>query len=405
MNEINRSLPLGTVVHNRYRITEVLGSGGFGVTYKVTDMKENVVSAMKEYFPADIARRQKGTAAVLPNEGSEDQFVRFRDRFLEEARVIYQFRGHPNIVRVLHLFYENNTAYYVMEYVRGTDLEKLLSKNGNRLPWSALRPIISQVATALSVVHKNGLVHCDISPDNIFILDGGQVKLIDFGAVKNVHRAKSSIVFLKRGYAPPEQLFAEQPLSAKTDIYALGVTVYRAITGTLPPNSSDRLTNDTTVWPSEMGIGIPSHEWELSLKRAMALSPNDRFSDVNEFWRNISSETKAESYAPTQPAVFLYGTAGIFQGRSFPVTSEVIFGTDPTRVNVSFPKGTPGVSRVHMKLFSDGGSLCVIDMGSTYGTYIDGKRLTPGCAYPLSPSSVLYLGDGQTFRAVYPESR
>ena len=170
-----RALSPGTLVHNRYRIEKVLGEGGFGVTYKVRDNKENRISALKEYFPMEIAYRKPGTMKITPTVGSESAYTRFLKDFINEAQLIYNFRNHPNIVSVYHLFEENNTAYYAMEYIEGSDLSDILIKKGKRMKWDDLRPIVAQVITALRQAHKKGVIHCDISPDNNYVMKSGQV--------------------------------------------------------------------------------------------------------------------------------------------------------------------------------------------------------------------------------------
>ena len=394
-----RALPAGTVVHRRYRIQRTLGEGGFGVTYLVTDLKEGQTVAMKEYMPSDIASRRSGSVEVTPLPQHKESYERFRTRFLEEARIIYQYRGHPNIVRVMHLFYENNTAYYVMEFVKGMDLGKLLERNGQRLPWQTLRPIFSQVVTALAEVHRSGIIHCDISPDNIFILQGGQVKLIDFGAAKSVMKGQSSVILLKRGYAPPEQLSANGQIGPWTDVYALAVTMYRCVTGKLPPNAEDRMMVDRTVWPSQLGVA-PSDQWEQALRGAMALRPDQRYQDAEQFWQDLNRQTAA-----AVPAVV--GRTGGYAGQRIPIQGEVLFGTDRSRCQILFPEGTPGIGRVHMRIWADEQGLMVMDMASGYTTQVatgsQGRALTPGLAYPLPVGATVIIG-GQSFQ-INAESR
>ena len=408
----SRALSTGTVVHRRYRIERTLGEGGFGVTYLVTDLKEGTTAAMKEYMPLDTAYRRGNSAEVLPHAGRKEDYERFRTRFLEEARIIYRFRGHPNIVRVMHLFYENNTAYYVMEFIQGMDLGKLLEKNGQRLPWQTLRPIFAQAVAALAEVHRSGMIHCDISPDNIFVLDGGQVKLIDFGAAKSVSKEKASVMLLKRGYAPPEQLTANGRLGPWTDVYALAVTLYRCMTGKLPPNAGERLTADHTVWPSQLGAVVPSAGWEMALRKAMALRVEHRYQSIEQFWQELAGQisplsnyTKSaycsqptRNAQPSRPLrILLVGKAGIYAGRQIPVQPEqTLFGSERGRCQVLFPAGTPGVGRVHMRVWLDQGRPMVMDMGSGFPTQIisggKGKPLSPGLVYALPPDATIIIG-------------
>ena len=295
-----RALEVGSLIHARYRVERVLGEGGFGVTYQVTDLKESRTAAMKEYMPADIAYRRPYSKEVHPKQEYVEAYQKFRDKFLDEARIIYRFRGHPNIIDVTHLFYDNNTAYYVMEYINGKDLDRYLKERGGRLSWQELYPIMAQVVSALQQVHHSNMIHCDISPDNIFLLDKGQVKLIDFGAAKSVLHGQSSMILLKRGFAPPEQLYSGGNLGPWTDVYALAVTLYRAYTGKMPPTSEDRMVSDQTIWPSQMGIAAPSPQWEAALRRAMSLRWEDRFQDVTSFWKALASGAGQDSHTLPQ---------------------------------------------------------------------------------------------------------
>lgn len=355
---------------------------------------------MKEYMPADIAARVPGTAQVIPLTGCQDSFERFRDRFLDEAKIIYRYQGHPNIVRVQHLFYDNNTAYYVMEFINGMDFGKVLARSGQRLSWDTLRPIMSQVAAALREVHRSGIIHCDISPDNIFILNGGQVKLIDFGAAKSTLGGQSSIILMKRGYAPPEQLSVQGHLGPWTDVYAMAVTIYRAYTGKMPPNAEERLLSDRTLWPSQLGVAAPTPQWEYALRKAMALRIEDRYQSVTDFWSALTG-----SIGQNATPLLLRGIQGYWRDAEIPIQGELLFGTDHTRCRIAFPSGFPGISRVHMRAWYDRQTLMIMDMGSSYGTWLNEQRLSPGLAYPLQPGSTIYLGDGQIFRAVPQESK
>lgn len=482
-----RALSPGTVVHRRYRVERVLGEGGFGVTYMVTDMRENRISAMKEYFPLEIADRRPGSMVVVPRHDKQDIYNQFKKSFLQEAQTIYNYSGHPNIISVYHLFdNENGTAYYVMEYINGVDLGKFLTQNGQRVDWETLKPIVAQIVSALMKVHASGVIHCDISPDNIFILDNGQAKLIDFGAAKNVAN-KSTIMLLKRGFAPPEQMSANGKLGPWTDIYALAVTVYRAITGQMPPDSQERTSSDETRWPSEMGLPIPGAYWEQALRRGMALRVEDRFQSAADFWMALSGgytlphsqpytreysqayQGATQGYSQTQPNYqqqyqqqqyqqqqyqqqyqqqqyqqqqyqqqyaqqqryqqyqqqqqqyqqqnqyqqqqyqsrflpVLECVRGSYAGAKIPLSGELMMGTDRSRCNVPFPHQTPGISRVHLRLWAESGRVLAVDMGSSYGTWLGKQRMTPGKIYALPYGAMFVMGENQIFRAIPPQA-
>lgn len=405
-----RELSPGTVIHGRYRIEKMLGGGGFGVTYRVTDLKEGSIAAMKEYMPMDMACRLPGGQEVRPLSGSAaQQYEKFRQKFLDEARTIYKFRGHPNIVEVRHLFSENNTAYYVMEYVDGMDLGRFLEKQGGRMSWAMLRPIVAQVVSALKLVHSGGMIHCDISPDNIYLMNRGQVKLLDFGTARNMLRGsmEASVIVAKAGYSPWEQLRGRN-MAAWTDVYALAATIYRCITGKMPPQAQDRMIQDDTVWFGQMGIPVPSQNWENALKKAMAVRAEDRYPSVTEFWEALKSSedlSTSDAMPPSTPAVpmdrdipMLECVYGIFAGRTMPIRQETCLGTDPSKCSIAFPRGTPGVSRMHLRFWPEEDRIMAMDMGSTYGTWLEGKKMIPGLAYCLMPGQQICLGDGQVFR-------
>ncbi len=394
-SETSRVLSPGSIVKNRYRVEKTLGEGGFGVTYLVTDQKENVIRAMKEYMPLEIAVRGPKGDAISAKQGCREAYERFRKQFEDEARIIYSYRGHPNIVEVYHLFEWNNTRYYVMEFIDGTDLKKMLDENDGKLPWETLEPILSQVASALHTVHQKNTVHCDISPDNIRITNEGRAKLLDFGAAKSMMYANATGIQLKKGFAPPEQ---EDPTIGKmgpwTDVYAMAATIYRAYTGKMPPAAHARQKKDSTVWPSQMGMTTPSQRWEQVLQKAMALDIKDRYQNVGDFWMDIT-----ETQAKMQVIPSLEGIQGYYAGSRVEIRDAYIVGTDPTRCHILYPPGTPGVSRVHMRVWAENGEIFVMDMGSTYGTWLGFKKMVPGLVYVMPSDAILYMGDGQVFRS------
>lgn len=398
-----RELPPGTLVHGRYRVERMLGSGGFGITYLAADLREHRAVAMKEYMPLDAAYRVFGSREVRPTTQGAKQYEKFRQKFLDEAQIIYKFRGHPNIVEVRHLFCENGTAYYVMEYIEGMDLDKFLASRGGRLSWAALRPVVAQVVSALRLIHGENMVHCDISPDNIFLVRGQQVKLLDFGAARTQLRGSShaSVILAKCGYTPPEQLRG-QNLGPWTDIYALAVTIYHCITGGLPPKAEDRLVQDKTRWPSQMGLAVPSPQWEQALKRAMAVRAEERYQRITDFWDALNAGTPptrsaADTPPPGRGLPVLEGIRGRFAGQRLVIRQETCLGTD-ARCPIGYPPGSPGISRMHLRLWQENGTLFGMDLGSAQGSRLDGRPMTPGLAYAIPPGTLISLGDTQLFR-------
>lgn len=396
MKTVSRSLQPGTVIHNRYQIRQELGAGGFGITYEVWDHQENCIVAMKEFMPRDVANRWTGSLKIEPKPGQQQNYERFQKKFLDEAQLIYQYRNHPNIVEVKHLFRENNTAYYTMEYLEGVDFGKLIKLWGPQVPWDRMEQIISQIISALGAIHESGLVHCDISPDNVCVLKDGTVKLIDFGAAKNYIKGPSSIIFLKKGFAPPEQYVSDGKLGPWTDIYALAVMIYFAFTGRMPPEAAERLNSDQIVWPSQMGMSMPNDWWENTLKKALELRPENRYQDVKTFWRDLNGKEK--SIVPVLECV-----QGCYQGRWITADHETLFGTDASKCHISFPPRSEGISHVHMRVWRNGQVLLAMDMGSSYGTYLNRNLMTPGLVYTLAPGDILQIGRWELFKATQAE--
>lgn len=391
------------MVHH-YRIEKCLGGGGFGVTYMVTDVNDGHICALKELFPEKMAFRDIGDV-VKPKEGYESSFKQFRQMVLDEAQTIYNFRGNPNIIEVGKRFNWNGTVYYSMEYLDGEDLKGVLRRNGGRLPWEQLRPIMEQVVRGLSVVHSRGVIHCDISPDNIFILRNGTVKIIDFGAARGAVQEDNKTTFLKVGFAPPEQMTRRPPsgtttatqlgsrIGPWTDIYALAVSIYRAYTGQMPPVSMERQNGDRTIWPSQMGMRLPSDNWEYALRRAMALRPEDRYHNILEFWRDLAGGLMNST-------LVLEGVQGDFRGQRIPVEQMLVFGRERAHCSILYPLQTPGVSGQHLRVWSENGSLFAMDLNSTYGTWLGNNKMRPFLCYALRPDDTLFFGANQMFKVV-----
>lgn len=288
------SLKPGTLIHGRYAIGRVLGQGGFGITYLGFDLRLNVKLAIKEYYPSGLAVRNTASRAVMnATVDVREDFQRGMEKFLEEARTLARFEDHPNIVSVRDFFEENGTAYMVMTYFEGRTLLKYLEEKGGTLPFDEVLTILIPVMNALDEVHASGLIHRDISPDNIFITYSGQVKLLDFGAAKSAMallNQQSHSIVLKKGYSPAEQYQSRGSLGPWTDIYSMAATIYRSITGIIPPDSLDRLDKEILIPPSQQGVAIPGYA-EAALIRALSISPRQRPQSMREFQGELLGET------------------------------------------------------------------------------------------------------------------
>ncbi|WMJ22752.1 protein kinase [Paludicola sp. MB14-C6] len=301
-------LPIGEILLGRYLIGKKLGRGGFGVTYLGFDLKLEKKVAIKEYFPDGLATRHLNQTKLSIYTGEKTElFQKGAHSFLEEAKIVSKFNGNPNIVSVYEFFYENETAYFVMEYLEGVDLKRYMMESGKQISEEELVELIAPIMQALIIVHNIGVLHRDISPDNIFLTSDKNVKLIDFGAARQVlgEESKSLSVVLKQGFAPIEQYQTRGKQGQWTDIYGLGATMYYCLTGRTPDSALDRLEEDTLKMPSELGFPV-SPSFERALKKALSVRAIDRYQTIIEFKNDLNlfpqeQNNIVDSYAKTSP--------------------------------------------------------------------------------------------------------
>ena len=279
-----QALPEGTILAGQYIIESVLGQGGFGITYRARDHKNGNPVAIKEFFPESLAARIGGTTVRAFSDEKGSDFLYGKDCFLQEAETLSKFIGNQNIIRVYTYFEENGTAYFVMEYVEGTGFDKYIRSQGGKISYEDSLRILIPVMDALSEVHRQGIVHRDVSPDNIIITNDGTVKLLDFGAARYSlgEKSRSLDVVLKHGYAPKEQYARHGRQGPYTDVYALGATFYFALTGKTPVDSIERIDEDELIPLSTLGVRISEHAENVILK-ALNLRAEDRYQSMSDF--------------------------------------------------------------------------------------------------------------------------
>lgn len=284
----------GMLLSDRYTIGTVLGFGGFGITYRAWDKVLDRMVAVKEYYPNGIVNRIPGESEVIIYTGDRaNEFEKGKQRFLSEARNMAKFSTHPNIVNVYAFFEANNTAYIVMEFLDGISYKQYVKDNGGKVDPKIAVEVTLSVLDALKEIHKAKIIHRDISPDNIFICQGGTVKLIDFGAARFSagDEEKTLSIILKPGYAPPEQYRSKSRQGPWTDIYAVGAVLYRSLTGLMPEESVNRMVEDHLPPPHEVDPEIPEY-LSVSIMRAMALNQELRFQNVEQFAAAIQQKTR-----------------------------------------------------------------------------------------------------------------
>ena len=266
----------GSVLADRYMVGNALGEGGFGITYIGLDTTLGKRVAIKEFYPSGAANRTNLLSdEVIVSKSKTEFFQKGVVRFLEEAKNVAQFYEEEGIVDVLDYFEANHTAYIVMEYVEGKTLKDCVNQNG-KFRLDKLIELLTPVMKSLSVVHARGIIHRDISPDNIMLTNRGKMKLMDFGSARYfTNEEREMSVILKQGFAPIEQYSRNSEQGPYSDVYALCATIYACITGTIPADSLDRMKNDTLVPPSRLGVPVLPHQ-ERALMHGLALNAANR---------------------------------------------------------------------------------------------------------------------------------
>ena len=275
-----------TILNGKYLVGRVLGEGGFGITYIGYDLNLEMPVAIKEFYPNGYVTRESGvTSMVSTYQGTNLEAVsKWKNNFIKEARTLAKCSHLSGIVGVKDFFEENGTAYIAMEYLEGMTLKNYVKSYGGKVEITGLLRALEPVMVSLAKVHEYGLIHRDISPDNIMLLAGGTMKLLDFGAARDYasEDEKSLSVMLKPGYAPEEQYRTKGKQGPWSDVYAFAATIYKCITGITPPESMERLRQDELKTPTELGIPI-NPQIENALLKGMEVYAEKRYQSMTEF--------------------------------------------------------------------------------------------------------------------------
>lgn len=281
----------GTVLRDRYLVGQPLGQGGFSITYLVLDLSLNLRLCLKEFFPASAVSRNPGVQSIRVNDARmEEPFREGLEQFVFEGRVLARLSGKPGIIEVRDLFQLNGTAYMVTDLLEGVTLRDYLAGRKSPLSPSQVLKILMPVMDSLREVHDEGILHCDISPENVFLTTDGKVRLLDFGSALDLSLklAQGRSIVVKPGYAAPEQYRARGRQGPWTDVYGLAATFYRALAGKAPPDALDRLEDDPLRTLFQQIRPQLSGKWKKALLRGMAVQVGDRFQDVASFQYALS---------------------------------------------------------------------------------------------------------------------
>ena len=334
-----QQLTNGTLLQGgKYKIERVLGQGGFGITYLANQsvtiegplgkINADIKVCIKEFFMKDLCNREGDSTIVsVPSTGSKEMVAKFQQKFMKEALNISKLQ-HPNIIKVTDVFEENGTAYYVMEYVGGGSLSDLIKEKG-KLSEKKVRQLTAKIADALRYIHSQNMNHLDIKPGNMLLREDGEIVLIDFGLSKNYNvtgeQTTSTPIGISVGYAPIEQsrIGGVGTFSPPTDIYSLGATMYKMLTGKTPPEASEVMDEGLPTMPSDI-----SDTMKKVVEKAMEPRRKDRYQTIDEMMTVLAENEIEEENEPTE---------------TVDDESTVLLRQDNVVSQKQIPEGTPDV--------------------------------------------------------------
>ncbi|MEE5989488.1 MAG: protein kinase [Lachnospiraceae bacterium] len=284
----SKALAPGTILNNKILIGNILGKGGYGITYIGYDMLLEYRVAVKEFFPDEMVdRSEDGSSVLVLDAVNKDEYDKETKAYLREARILAEFSKFPGIVAVKDFFYQNNTAYLIMEYLESGNLRKYIDSHGGWLPVDEALEKMEPVIAILGRVHQSGLIHRDISPDNIMLDEDGSIKLIDFGGSRKLGFANQQVFLGKWGFAPLEQMLSKLSEQGPwTDIYGICATLYCMMTGDIPQSSFERNEKDELINIADYTIQIDK-KVAAAIMKGLSMKPEDRQQSVEELYHDL----------------------------------------------------------------------------------------------------------------------
>ncbi len=388
------------VLKNRYVIGRSLGAGGYGITYAAFDRVGGSKVCIKEYFPSGLAvRMPDGVSVQSTRQNRTEEFAGGIERFVEEAQIISELNSISGVVRVTDSFRENGTAYYVMEFLDGVTLKKLVPEHG--LDLKVACGVIIRAGRTLDRIHKEkGYLHRDISPENIMILPSGRVVIIDFGCARSYFMSTGFAPALKHGFAPIEQYSSTDIQGPYTDLYSLASTFYYILTGKMIPRATDRLTGEEY---EPLAVLRPDIDTKISdiVDKALKLQPAERTQTVGEFLDELTAVIRTLHHDDGLIPVSVSIDGAVQQQYKIEENKEITVGRS-SQCDIVFPN-CENVSKLHCKLMFDSEKkqFCIEDC-STNGTYINYVKLEKGKKYDAGKQDLIILANTR-FRLILGE--
>lgn len=398
MTNINlQPLPSGYLLHGRYRIGRILGCGGFGITYDATDTITGRHRAVKELFPQSYVTRGADRTTVCPTEGSTQIFEKMRSSFEKEIKVLIQLQDVQSAIQMYHAFSDNGTTYYVMEFLEGETLQQRMNQNGP-MDWGTLQKIVWPIMGMLSKLHQAGVIHRDVSPDNIFLTRSGEVRLIDFGNARSFTYNQALTANIKAGFAPWEQFVSTKQQGPYTDVYSLCATTYFCLSGHVPQNVAIRIQNDQLTPLRQLCRGLPERLY-VAVQHGLAIEARNRTQNMEALCWEMFGQELVTSPPPggqpgkTQPLVKLEPAAisttdytntltvlpvvlscltGLYAGKQWDIELGTVFSIGRNLdCTLCYPANTRGVGRRQVILYAmAGGKVLARDDYATYRTML-----------------------------------
>ena len=366
-------LPAGTRLNGKYTIERYLGQGGFGIGYKARRTDTGGYCAIKEFFLNRFCFRDSAQPTVYTKGLKYGVFEAYRKKFYEEGQLLQRF-NHPNIVKVMDAFSENNTAYIVMQFIKGETLHRKVKASG-RMKHAEAVNMMGQLANAVDCIHRQNFLHRDIKPGNIMVTPDHRAILIDFGAAREYEpdtaQQRQHTIMYSEGYAPLEQYLAESGKGVWSDIYSMGATFYFAVTGETPMAAPTRKIENMNE-PLKLVRDMPQTV-NRTIMKAMQMEPKDRYQSVQEFMDDLLNRQRPVKPDPPAPP-------------ATPVkkpTTPPLQKTNPK--TVTFGRGEANiariddrkVSRIHARITRcENGAFRIADLNSRNGTFVNGRRIT-----------------------------